>query len=854
MANILRALTDKVLLRQSIAKLGGGMLLGYAGGLASLKVAMVENWGLSTSTFGAGMVVGARIAIPALVVGLIGEWSKPYLVRIHWLDPGAPFRKIGFIIALGTILGAALVDVSMILVQAWRQFMRKETEPAKPSEDWKRVNMWKLLLWVAFWGVAIVVVGSQVLHQPAFYLAIAVALCFVFVLVNGISLGISDSNPISSAFVMGVFILAAFKLTNPGVGLLCASILLIACSEGGDMQQDRSTGWRLGTNRIVQFRYQVIGIAVGAILAVALAKIFMNAYPVLQEDQFSNPHLPGAQKWQSAMTFKFVGALRGITNPKPAVMEALRLGILIGLVIEIARKLLKNSSSYKRFATGSVSGKTSGLYSGCNHPAQSLRIIVRRLRGIEHSILVDCRRCGSIAIRFAAKPSERQTPQGGGRTPGGHEHDFPCRRRTHRRRFTGRVDDWNLSIGEVVTGQMKDRACFFSLVISLIIAGNAFAQNGEPDHSKMSQSPEGDHSMNGMAGMDRTNHSQMGHSMNGFYGPYPMTREASGTAWQPEASPMGGLHYMFGDWMLMLHGFAFAVYDDQLGKRGDQKFYSPNMLMGMLDHPLGPGTIGLRAMLTLEPATIGKTGYPLFLQTGETADGKTPLIDRQHPHDLFMELAGTYSLPLGEHSSVFAYFGYPGEPALGPATFMHRYSGMDIPEAPITHHWLDSTHVTFGVATLGYIWRQFKLDGSIFTGREPDENRWDFEQPRFDSYAARLTYNPTEAWSMQASYGNIHSPEQLEPNVDRERITSSVSYHYAWNRNNWQTTLGWGRNISHPGVQSDGFLLESLVNFHATHTFFGRVERVDKDELSSAGQSAAWRSVHREQGHAGIYL
>jgi len=357
-ANILRALTDKVLLRKSIAKLGGGMLAGYAGGLASLKIPMMENWGLSTSTFGAGMVVGARIAIPALVVGLIGEFAKTYLVGIGWLAKGDHFRKIGFIIALGTILGAALVDVSVILFQVWRQFTSTEQAPVKPTEDWKRVNMWKLVLWVAFWGVSIVVVGSQVLHQPPFYLAVAVALCFVFVLVNGISLGISDSNPISSAFVMGVFVLAALKLTNPGVGLLCASILLIACSEGGDMQQDRSTGWRLGTNRIVQFRYQVIGIAVGAVLAVALAKIFMNAYPVLQEDQFSNPHLAGAQKWQSAMTFKFVGALRGITNPKPAVMQALRLGILIGLVTEIARKLLKKSPGYKRFANASAAGKT----------------------------------------------------------------------------------------------------------------------------------------------------------------------------------------------------------------------------------------------------------------------------------------------------------------------------------------------------------------------------------------------------------------------------------------------------------------------------------------------------------------
>jgi hypothetical protein len=325
----------------------------------------------------------------------------------------------------------------------------------------------------------------------------------------------------------------------------------------------------------------------------------------------------------------------------------------------------------------------------------------------------------------------------------------------------------------------------------------------------------------------------MSHSMHGMYGLYPMTREASGTAWQPDDAPMGGLHYMHEDWMFMLHGYADGVYDYQGGQRGDRKFFSPNMVMGMAQHPLGPGTIGFRSMLTLEPATIGRTGYPELLQTGETANGRDPLIDRQHPHDLFMELATAYSLPVTADSGVFAYFGYPGEPALGPVTFMHRFSGMDNPEAPITHHWLDSTHVTFGVATIGYVWRQFKLDGSIFTGREPDQNRWNFDRPRFDSYSGRLTYNPTRAWSMQVSYGSIHSPEQLEPNIDVERLTASVTYHYKWadGENNWETTFAWGRNYDHPGNTLDGFLLESLVNFRETHTIFARAERVDKDEL-----------------------
>jgi hypothetical protein len=325
----------------------------------------------------------------------------------------------------------------------------------------------------------------------------------------------------------------------------------------------------------------------------------------------------------------------------------------------------------------------------------------------------------------------------------------------------------------------------------------------------------------------------MGSSMYGMYGHYSMDREASGTAWQPQATPMGGVMFMPGDWMLMFHGYADGVYDYQGGGRGSQQFYSPNMFMGMAQHPLGIGTIGFRTMLSLEPGTIAPDGYPELLQTGETANGKTPLIDRQHPHNLFMELAATYSIPLNNDSSLFAYFGYPGEPAIGPATFMHRFSGEDIPEAPITHHWLDSTHVTFGVATLGYIWKQFKVDGSIFTGREPDQYRWGFNQPDFDSYSARLTYNPTENWSMQASYGNIHSPEQLEPNVNQQRVTASASYQRHWDGIDWGTTLAFGENFNNPGNNLYAVLLESTVVFHDTHTIFARAENVEKDELFS---------------------
>jgi uncharacterized oligopeptide transporter (OPT) family protein len=369
-ANILRALTDRKLLRQSVAKLGGGMLAGYGVGWFGLNIPWFARFGwsaafldrlgsvgISSSTFGAGMIVGARIALPALVVGLIGIWQRPHLVHMGWLPADAPFRKIGFIIALGTILGAAILDISLILIEAVRRFRQKSAEVAAPMEDWKRVNFFRLVLWVVFWGAAIVIVGSQVLHQPVFFLVAAVLLSFLFVLVNGISQGISDWNPVSSAFVLTVFILTTLGLQNPGAGLVCASIVLIACSEGGDMQQDRSTGWRLGTNRVVQFRYQVIGITVGAVLAVALAKIFMNSFQVLRLNQFDNPHIPGAQQWQSAMTFKIVGALKDLTHPDAHVMKALRFGILFGFLIETARKLVRGNRSYKAFAKASWIGR-----------------------------------------------------------------------------------------------------------------------------------------------------------------------------------------------------------------------------------------------------------------------------------------------------------------------------------------------------------------------------------------------------------------------------------------------------------------------------------------------------------------
>jgi uncharacterized oligopeptide transporter (OPT) family protein len=355
-ANILRALTDPDLLRQSVSRLFGGMALGVAGGIASAKVAALGAIDLSTSTFGAGMIVGARIGIAAIVGGLAGWAMMPYFISIGWLQPNEPFRKITFLIALGMIMGAAIVDVSLILFRAWQRSRQVSAEKVVEQEDWKKTNTRRLVAWVVFWGICIVIVGSQVLHQPVGYLVMAVLLVFVFALVNGISLGITDSNPISSAFVVTVVLMAGIGLRDPIVGMMAATVLLVSTSEACDMQQDRSTGWRLGTNRMIQFRFQVAGIVMGAIMAVVFAKLFMSAYPVLGLDQTTMPADKQPAQWTSAMTYKFVGVLRSLTDDKPYQRTAIWIGILIGFVTEFLRKYIKSRRRYQAFVKSGRAG------------------------------------------------------------------------------------------------------------------------------------------------------------------------------------------------------------------------------------------------------------------------------------------------------------------------------------------------------------------------------------------------------------------------------------------------------------------------------------------------------------------
>jgi hypothetical protein len=336
-----------------------------------------------------------------------------------------------------------------------------------------------------------------------------------------------------------------------------------------------------------------------------------------------------------------------------------------------------------------------------------------------------------------------------------------------------------------------------------------------------------------MGTMDMPAQTNSAPEMPGTLGVPSMTQEGSGTSWQPASTPFQGVLLMDGGWMTMVQGFANAVYTHQEGPRGADALFSTNMLMVMAARHWGIGTLGLRGMFGLEPL-MGPSGYPLLLQTGENADGVHTLVDRQHPHDLFMELALSYSVPLGDQAAVFAYAGLPGEPALGPPAFMERFSGVDNPVAPISHHWIDSTHETQGVVTVGALAHAFKAEASMFRGREPDYNHWDIEEPRLDSWSGRLSCNPSRDMALEVSYGHLTGHDALAPTQDENKFIASAMLNRPMENGNWQTTVGWGRNM-HQGEQaSNAYFIESAANFRKKHTLFMRAESAEKDDLFDA--------------------
>lgn len=339
-----------------------------------------------------------------------------------------------------------------------------------------------------------------------------------------------------------------------------------------------------------------------------------------------------------------------------------------------------------------------------------------------------------------------------------------------------------------------------------------------------------DHSQHQMP-MDHGDHAMPDHMMTGALGGYPMSREASGTSWRPEAAGHDMAMTGAGDWMLMGHATLDLIYTSQDGPRGDDKAFAAGMFMGTAQRRFDNGDVlQFRGAVSPDPL-MGKRGYPLLLTAGETADGVNTLVDRQHPHDVFMELSASYAHQLGNGQSVFVYGGLPGEPAFGPPAFMHRPAAEPNPEAPITHHWMDSTHITFGVLTAGYVNGDVKIEASRFRGREPDQDRYDIETGELDSTSLRLSWNPTSNWALQASWADVKSPEQLEPDVDVTKWSASALYSAALGDGSVSFTGAFARKENSEDVTLDAWLGEAAWKPNADWTLFSRAEAIETDEL-----------------------
>ncbi len=330
------------------------------------------------------------------------------------------------------------------------------------------------------------------------------------------------------------------------------------------------------------------------------------------------------------------------------------------------------------------------------------------------------------------------------------------------------------------------------------------------------------------------NMAQMNHG-GMMMGNLPMSRSGSGTSWLPDASRKYGYMFHTDEWMFMVHGNVYVRYINSdigdAGTRGDEKFGSTNWIMGMAQTKLGEnGLFEFSSMFSLEALTIGGAGYPLLFQTGETWEGE-PLVDHQHPHDLFGELSVTYTQMFNENTNAFIYLGYPGEPALGPPAFMHRPAGEYSPNSGIGHHWQDATHILFGVATLGFRYKNFMIEGSLFNGTEPNEYRWGFDELNINSWSLRLSYNPTDNLALQVSRGWINDAHPTGPREDVNRTTASIIHAAELSSDVYLTSSAvWGYNDivrgHHPSSHS--FLLESALTVNTT-TIFGRFEWVNKD-------------------------
>jgi hypothetical protein len=306
---------------------------------------------------------------------------------------------------------------------------------------------------------------------------------------------------------------------------------------------------------------------------------------------------------------------------------------------------------------------------------------------------------------------------------------------------------------------------------------------------------------------------------------------SSGTSAQPNSTPAPMLMTMHGNWMLMFHANAFVVDTQQSSPRGHDKLFSTNWFMPMAQRTWGPGELTLRAMFSLEPATVTGRQYPLLFQQGETAYGR-PIADAQHPHDFVMEFAALYDWRLSENTLLSFYAAPVGDPAIGPTAYPHRASAIEDPVAALGHHQEDSTHISDDVVTIGLTHDMARVEASAFHGREPDEHRWQVQQGPIDSWSARLTLQPGQNWSGQYSYAYIHSPEQLFTQENQRRMTASIMYNLPFHLSstgNWTSSAIWGRTrTGTSNLIQNSYLVESLVRFAMRNYAYTRIEDVDR--------------------------
>lgn len=316
---------------------------------------------------------------------------------------------------------------------------------------------------------------------------------------------------------------------------------------------------------------------------------------------------------------------------------------------------------------------------------------------------------------------------------------------------------------------------------------------------------------------------------------------SSGSSLEPkvtsEFSPM--VHKNWGDWTFSFHGNAFLVHTQQKSPRGGDKIFSANWVMPMLTRTSGKNAITFRTMLSAEPVTVTQRKYPLLFQTGETAFGRG-IVDGQHPHDLFMELAARYDRSLGERSQLFVYGGPIGEPALGPVAFPHRASASENPAAVLGHHYQDSTHISNSVVTLGLSHGPFQIEASTFHGGEPDENRWNIDTGKPDSFSGRLTLAAGSTFTGQFSMGRINSREPSHPEIDTIRTTASLHHSVRFSGGHIASSLIWGRNrdFGHGDERIfNSYGLESTANFRNLNWLWTRIENVDRDSSLLTGET-----------------